>query len=128
MSAVAVLDLNQPDVGIEFELAGQIGIYIRFAGARLIHVGNPLALELAFVEPRRRRTEQAGGAIQAANLNENGAGIVIAMPHDDGRRPRARARSQIGFDPDFSLETHEATAKSRARKVQAALLRHRFTL
>lgn len=128
MPALPILDLDQPDVGIKLDLARKIGIYICFAGARLVHVRRPLALELAFVEPGGRRPEQAGGSIQPAHLDEDRAGIVIAMPHDDGGRAGTRARPEIGFDPDFGLETHEATAKSRARNVQATLLRHRFSL
>ena len=45
-------------------------------------------------------------AVKMRNLDEDGAGIVVAMPHDHGRHTRGGTPAQVGFDPDFGLQSH----------------------
>lgn len=106
MAPLAVLHLDDPNVAVELGLAGKIGIDIRLGRLWPVQMSNPLALELAGVETGRRGAEQPRRSVEAIDLDEDGTGVVVAMPHDDGRRSGGRAAADIRFRPDFGLETH----------------------
>lgn len=106
MPALAVFQLDDPDIAVEFDLAREIGVDVGLARLRPVEMGHPLTLELAGVEASRGGAEQPRRTVETIDLDEDGAGVVIAVADHDRRYARARAASEIGFGPDFGLETH----------------------
>ena len=104
----AILDFDDPDVGIEFDLARQIGLD-RFVGRRPLFearaegaVGVAHRVEFAL----RRRAEQIRGAVEPADADEHGAGLLGAAPAHDGGSALDLTAAQIGGNPKRGFQTH----------------------
>src|SRR5712691_12848849 len=100
MAPGAVLDLDDPGVGIEAQLANEalldLGLRRRLQASAEEPVRGARIVEHAL----RRRTEQLRRAVEPVELDENGAGLLgPAPPH---RRERAFdvAAPDLGRDPD----------------------------
>ena len=104
----AILDFDNPDIGIEFDLARQIGLD-RFVRRRPLFearaegaIGVPHRVEFAL----RRRAEQIRGAVEPADADEHGAGLLGAAPAHDGEGAFDLTAAQIGGNPKRGFQTH----------------------
>ena len=85
-AAGAILDLDDPEIGVTVDLTGDIGV-----GGLLIDGLGPGGAEpgeLAFQRPRL--SEDGEALLELIELDENGTGIGIAAPRDDHRNRLAR--------------------------------------
>src|SRR5512145_1923864 len=82
----AFLDLYDPEIGIKFRLARQVGLYLLVRGAVFVDTRDPLPIARRAVQARWRRSKQQAGAIEPVDADEDGAGIVVAVTYDDCRR------------------------------------------
>src|SRR5215468_7066156 len=104
----AILDLDDPGVGIETELAHQaffdLGLGSRLLGQapREQAVGGTRVVEYAL----RRRAEQLRGPIKTVELDENRAGLFGPAPPHGCKCPFDLAAADIGRNPDRRFEAH----------------------
>src|SRR5262249_17375942 len=68
--------------------------------------GLPAPLVVPGAETGRGRTEQAGAAVKAADLDVDGTGIAVAAALEQRRRALQGAAPQIGLDPKFRFHSH----------------------
>src|SRR5580704_11658844 len=111
----AILDLNDPDVGIELDLARQISLD-RFVGRRpLLEARAESAIRLPHrVEfALRRRAEQIRSAVEPADADEHGPRLLGAAPAHDGGSALDLTTAQISGNPKRGFQTHRAALSFR---------------
>ena len=106
----AVLDLDDPDIGIEADFTRQprfdIGLRRRPVAAQ--HGGENAVGRLRLVEGGlRRRPVQCGGAVEPADLDEDRAGLFGATPAHRREGAFDIAAAQIGRHPDAGFQPHD---------------------
>lgn len=111
MAALAIFELQNPQIAIELQLTVEVGIDLSLGDLRAVEMRGPLTLELARVEACGGGTKQSRGSVESVDLYENGPRIIVAVPDHDSRNARGRTAAQIGFGPDFSLESHGGELK-----------------
>ena len=108
MTSRAVLDLDHPDVRIESELTRDVGFGIGLGDRLTRKTGYERTIRwTCIIEGRLRRwTEQLGGPVQSADLNEDCAGFVSAAPPQNRRRAGDLAAPQVSGDPEAGFQPH----------------------
>jgi len=86
MAAGAILDLDDPDVGIEAQLARQpfLDLCLRSRLPGDARAEQPIGRARIVERGLRRRTEQLRGAVETVQLDENRAGLLGAAPRSAG--------------------------------------------
>src|SRR5262249_21665355 len=112
----AVLDLDDPDVGIEAHFAAEVGFDLAF--------GDGVALEArregAIDRPRRierglrGRSVQVSRSVQPVDLHEYRSGLFGAAPPHRCERPLDMATPDIGGHPDRGFHAHRCDWEARA--------------
>src|SRR5438046_3019581 len=117
MPALAILDLDDPGVGIEADLAPDPLLDLRLRHGRLAQAADEGAIaRMGLVESRlRRRTEQLGSAIKPIELDEDRARLLGAAPPHRRESALAVAAADIGCNPDRGFEAHEELTLRSAR-------------
>src|SRR5712691_10584761 len=108
MAAGTILDLDDPDVGIEAQLARQPFLDLCLRG-RLpgdARAEQPIGRARIVERGLRRRTEQLRGAVETVQLDENRAGLLGAAPPHRRKGAFQMAAADIGRDPDCGFEAH----------------------
>ena len=111
----AILDFDDPDVGIEFDLARQIGLDRGIGRRPLFEARGEGAVGIAHrVEfALRRRTEQIRGAVEPVDADEHGAGLLGAAPAHDRGEAFDLTAAQIGGNPERGFQTHRSASSGR---------------
>src|ERR1700722_7572569 len=104
----AILDFDDPDVGIEFHLARQIGLDRSICCRPLFEAKTEGAIGIAYrVEfALWRRTEQFRGAVKPVDANEYGSGVLGAAPAHHRGEAFDLAATKIGGNPKSCFQTH----------------------
>src|SRR5262249_47633422 len=108
MTPGAVLDLEEPRVGVEAEFPREAFLDLGlgsglFAEAPAEHsIRWPRVVEDAL----RRRTEQLGGAVEPIELDENRPGLLGTPPAHGRKGSFDVAAADIGCDPDCRFQAH----------------------
>lgn len=110
MAALPVLDHDDPKVGIEGQLLRQVAIGLGLGSGQAGQARLPTSLGVLGTEARRRRPEEAGAAVEPADLDVNGARIGIAAALEEGGGTFQGAAAQVGFDPKFGFQAHARQA------------------
>ena len=124
MTPSAVLDLDDPGVGVELQFPDQafldLGLRCGLFGKTPAEepIGRTRVLENAL----RRRAEQLGGAIELIELDENGARLLGSAPANGREGSLGVAAPDIGCDPDCRLQAHSG---SRGHAPPSAGLQYR---
>jgi hypothetical protein len=102
VSACPFLDLNDPDVGIETELARHRRFDLAIGSRLLLQDRDKSSLGwMRVIEScLGGRTIKIGGTIQTIDLNENRACLFGTAPQQHGRRSLDLTSSQVRRDPD----------------------------
>lgn len=87
VSAGAVFGLNDPKVGVEADLSGQIGLRFGVRCRHCFHGRGERAIDRMLVLERglRGRSIDVRGIIKAVDLNENRPCIIGATPANRGK-------------------------------------------
>ena len=106
--AAAILDLDNPEVGIEAQLACQIPFDVRFRERQSLERRTEGALARARLVEHglRRRPVEIGGAVESAHLDEDRARLFGAAPAQHRGRALDLAAAQIGGNPDIGFQAH----------------------
>ena len=104
----AILDFDDPDVGIEFHLARQIGLDRGIGRRPLFEARAEGAVGIAYrVEfALWRRTEQFRGTVEPVDANEDGAGVLGTAPAHHSGEAFDLAATKIGGNPESRFQTH----------------------
>lgn len=108
MPTVAILDLDEPKVGIKVRLAAEVEFGLALANALRRQTRRPAPVALSAAKTRGSRTEEQARAVKAIDLDEDRTGVVIAVAHDDSRCPLNGTLADEGLDPKFGSEAHDA--------------------
>ena len=105
----AVFDLDDPDVGVEFDLACQIGLGVGLGGAVRLQAADECAIgRPRFVEHAlRRRSIDIGSAVELRHLDEHRARLLGAAAAQHGLRTFDLAAADVGRDPYAGFQTHD---------------------
>src|SRR5437763_1343677 len=108
MAPVAVLDLDDPGVGIESDFARDAFFDLVIRCRLLLEAAAEGAIARASIVKRRlrRRTEQFGGPVKAIELDENRTCLLGAAPAHDGESSLDVAAPYVGRHPDRGFEAH----------------------
>src|SRR5262249_54099779 len=108
MPAGTVLDLDDPGVGVEADLARKPLLDLLLRHRRVAEAAHERAVAwVRLLEHRLRRgTEQLGGAVEPVKLDEARARPRGAAPAHRREGALAVAAAHIGGDPDRGFETH----------------------
>src|ERR1700722_13540299 len=110
-SVYAVLDFNDPEVGVKGDLSfeprlGFVGIdqwpRVR-PGKHSVDAARRLSRDML-----GRRAIERRASIEVIDFDENSAGLRSAPPAQDGARPFHSAPTQIGRDPNVGAQAHRA--------------------
>lgn len=103
---LAVLNFDQPIVGIEFALTGQISVSVGFLRPFQSEARRPEPLSISCRNTRWGWTEKSDCAVEAVDLDVNDSGRVIAAANDHRWYVGGSAAADIGHDPDGGLYSH----------------------
>src|SRR5882724_4305187 len=119
MAPGAILDFDDPDIGVETDLTHQIGFGIGLGGGQNLETRHERALErVRIVEGGLRcRPIDVRGSIEAVHLDEHGARLLGAATPYRREGPFDVTAPKIGRYPDAGFETHgrRLTRKPSAR-------------
>lgn len=88
---VAVLDFDNPKIAVEARLAFEHLFNASIGHELPFGVGDECAPQIRVIDAGRRRTKQRRVAVLARDLDEYGAGIIIAMTPDSREGARNMA-------------------------------------
>src|SRR5262245_20656058 len=110
MPAAAVVHLDDPEIRIEADLPGQIGLDLNIGRGLHRETGREPAVDrVSFVECRLRgRPVEISRPVEPVDLDEDRARFLSTTPPHQGVSPLVLAATQIGRYPDRGLETHRA--------------------
>src|SRR3546814_739237 len=116
--SLAVLDLDDPDVGIARDRAADIGVRLGLDDRRAVEGGEPgqAAVDIA------RLGEDAAAAVALVELEDDGAALPLAPAHHRRRDPVHRSAADTGADPELRrypplAHAFPTSAKTRAKIV-----------
>lgn len=102
MPAGAILDLHDPEIGVEADLPCEIGLDIRIRCRLHLEAGDEgpgnrmRVIEFAL----RGRPEQIRRSVKPVDFHEYGAGLLRTAPPNDRIGAFRRTAAQIGGYPD----------------------------
>jgi len=101
-----VLNLDDPEVGIEADLAREVGFHLRLGGGHRLEGGAEGAVRWALLPEcgLRRRPVEGGAAVQVIDLHENRASLCGAAAAKDRACPFHSTSTQIGGDPNVGAQ------------------------
>src|SRR6185437_15289763 len=108
VSPRAILDFNNPNVRVEFELARQIGVDRRIGRRLLVETSTECAcggwsrIKCAL----RRRPKQVRCTVEPADAHEHGARLFGAAPAQHGKYALNLTTAYIGGNPKCGFEAH----------------------
>src|SRR5262245_63760309 len=123
MPPLPVLDLDDPEVLVELELAGEIEVRLRHRRPARPETTHKTPLRLAALGAARRRAVKRDAAVERIDANEDCAGRLIAAPHDHDGNALGLAEAQIGSDEDLALDPHRSAARSAQRSASLLVSR-----
>ena len=123
--SAAVLDLDEPEIRIEPGFPREKFVSLRDVDRGRSEWGDPPAIAFRAIESSGRRSEDEAAPVEAVDLDEDGAGVVVAVAHHDGRRALDGTTADIGFHPEFSAQSHGRHSSRPAHAGKAALRRGR---
>src|SRR5262245_63188347 len=95
MPPLFVLDLDDPEVFVGLELAGEIEVRLGHGRPARPETADKAPLGLAALGAARRRPVKRGAAVERIDANEDRAGRLIAAPHDQDGNALGLAQAQI---------------------------------
>ncbi len=107
MAALAVLDLNQPNIAIEFDLPFNECLYFGVSGQQ---PARPSPIRGNLGKAGRGRTVEFGIAIKVGHSDEDAAGVLIAPADDECRGSRGVAGAHVGLDPKVRFQAQNRHA------------------
>ncbi len=127
-AAVAVLDRDHPEIGVEALLTLDTGVHVvqRFFGRQQLE--KALA-RLRFVEHRLwRRPVEIGGAAKPIDNDEDRTGFLGAAPDHRGESAFDKAAANIGPDPQGRGDAHGLEPFPAYSAFMAPMLTSRWTI
>src|SRR5215470_5213983 len=113
MASGAVLDLDDPGIGIEAQLAREALLDLGLRRRLHATAEEPIRGARIVEHALRRRPEQLGRAVKPVELDEDGAGLLCPAPAYRRERALGVAAPDIGRDPDRRFEAHRPSAVPR---------------
>ena len=120
MPAGAIFGLDDPQVGIEADLACEVGFGIGIRRRHRLERGAEGAVRRMILEGGlRRRPVQVGRAVETVDLDEDRAGLLGAAPAHRREHALDVAAPHIGGDPESGFQPHAAAIViiARSRKI-----------
>ena len=74
---------------------------------------DPAPVALGSGEAGRRRPEHEAGSVEPVDLDEDRAGVVVAVAHDDGGCALDGAPANVALHPEFRPEPHGRHSRAR---------------
>jgi hypothetical protein len=110
-SVRAVLDFNNPEVGVKGDLSFEPRLgFVRIDQRPRVRPGKhslDAARRIGCHRLRRRPIERRA-SIEVVDFDKNSAGLRSAPPAQDGACPFHSAPTQIGRDPNIGAQPHRA--------------------
>src|SRR5262245_23687920 len=123
MPPLPVLDLDDPEVIVELELAGEIEVRLGHSRAARPETAHEAPLGLAALGAARSRPVERDTAVEQIDANEDRTGRLIAAPHDHDGNALGLTEAQIGSDEDLALDPHRSAARSAQRSASLLVSR-----
>jgi len=108
----AILDLDDPQIRVETNLAFEIGLGLGLRHRLLLETGVKRSIDRArFIERRLRgRAVKLRRPVEPIDLDEDGARLLGAAPAHHRERAFDMAAAQVGGNPDARFEAHRSRA------------------
>src|SRR5215470_17429963 len=113
MASGAVLDLDDPGIGIEAQLAREALLDLGLRRRLHATAEEPIRGARIVEHALRRRPEQLGRAVKPVELDEDGAGLLCPAPAYRRERALGVAAPDIGRDPDRRFEAHRPLRRAQ---------------
>ena len=97
MASLAILDLNEPDVGIVVGLAGGVGIELELGD-----IGVRLQPQAVTIQADRLGVEASRTLDGVVGLEQNGTGASVALADHDGRGTGQFGAADQGGHPQIA--------------------------
>jgi hypothetical protein len=114
MTPGAVLDFEDPGVGVEAQFPREAFLDLRLRG-RLLAVAaaeQPIRWMRIVEGALRRRTKQLRRAVEPVQLHENGPSLLSTAPPHGGESSFDVAAAYVGRDPDGRFQAHAGVSSS----------------
>jgi len=108
MAAVTRFHLYHPEIGVELRLPGNegVGLGLRHGISTGGAEPSPVAVQI------HRALEHGAADAMLVELDEHGAGRVVAVADDDGRDIPRLADADVGLDPEAGAEARLAQSST----------------
>lgn len=108
-----VLDLDQPQVGIEVPLALDECVGLRLAHTLSRKARDPAPVAFGAGKTGWGRPIEEAGSVEAVDLDEDRAGVIVAVANDDGRGALDGAPANVSLHPEFRAQSHGRQSRAR---------------